>query len=113
MDWEAWHSAYDDPSSPLAARLRQVRLRLKRTVEASAAMCTPGATVIWTRHRLPPDLTPQVRAWFAASGFSEVAFDAPESSTMIGLGANRLRHAATAGLPDRPLFTFGRQPPTR
>jgi len=81
---------------------------IKRTVEASAAMCTPGATVIWTRHRRPPDLTPQVRAWFAASGFDELAFDAPTTSTMIGLGANRLRRAATAGLPGRPLFTFRR-----
>jgi hypothetical protein len=209
MDWVAWHAAYDDPSSPLTARLRQVRLRLseaidrarpgpvrlvslcagqgrdvigvlpghprrddvravlveanprlaeaargaaaeaglaqvevreadaaavasfadalpadvlllcgifgnvseediKRTVEASAAMCTPGATVIWTRHRLPPDLTPQIRAWFAASGFEELAFDAPESSTLIGLGTNRLRRAATAGPPSRPLFAFRR-----
>jgi hypothetical protein len=209
MDWEAWHAAYDDPSSPLTARLRQVRQRLseaidrappgpvslvslcagqgrdvigvlpghprrdevravlveanprlaeaaraaateaglaqvevreadaaavasfadalpadvlllcgifgnvsdediKRTVEASAAMCTPGATVLWTRHRLPPDVTPQVRAWFAASGFEELAFDAPESSKLMGLGANRLLRAATAGLPDRPLFTFRR-----
>jgi Putative methyltransferase len=209
MDWEAWHAAYDDPSSPLAGRLRQVSRWLSeaidrarpgpvrlvslcagqgrdvigvlpghprrddvhavlveanprlaeaarnaaaqaglaqvevreadaavvasfadalpadvlllcgifgnvsdedilRTIEASAAMCTPGATVIWTRHRLPPDLTPQVRAWFAASGFSELAFAAPESSALIGLGANRLRRVATAGLPDRPLFTFGR-----
>jgi hypothetical protein len=86
---------------------------IKRTVEASAAMCTPGATVIWTRHRLPPDRTPQVRAWFAASGFSELAFHAPETSTMIGLGANRLLRAATAGLPDGPLFTFRSQPPAR
>jgi hypothetical protein len=207
MDWVAWHAAYDDPSSPLTARLRQVRQRLseaidgappgpvrlvslcagqgrdvvgvlpghprrddvravlveanprlaeaargaaaeaglarvevreadaaavasfadalpadvlllcgifgnvseediKRTVEASAAMCRPGATVIWTRHRLPPDLTPQVRAWFAASGFEELTFDAPESSRLMGLGAHRLRRAATAGLPDRPLFAF-------
>jgi hypothetical protein len=75
-------------------------------------MCTPGATVIWTRHRGPPDLTPQVRAWFAASGFDELAFDAPGTSTLIGLGANRLRRAGTAGLPDRPLFTFRPQPPT-
>jgi hypothetical protein len=207
QDWAAWHAMYDDPSSPLAERLRLVRLRLseaidrappgpvrlvslcagqgrdvigvlpghprrddvravlveanpanaetarnataeaglaqvevreadaaavasfadalpagvlllcgifgnvsdedvKRTVEASAAMCTPGATVIWTRHRRPPDLTRQVRAWFAASGFEELAFDAPEASTLIGLGANRLLRAATGGLPGRPLFTF-------
>jgi hypothetical protein len=207
MDWEAWHAAYDDPSSPLTVRLTQVRqwlseaidrapagpVRLvslcagqgrdvigvlpghlrrddvravlveanprlaeaarsaatesgltqvevrqadaaavasfadalpadvlllcgifgnvsdedvKRTVEASAAMCTPGATVIWTRHRVPPDLTPRIRAWFAASGFDELAFDAPESSTLMGLGANRLRRPATVGLPDGPLFAF-------
>jgi hypothetical protein len=80
---------------------------IKRTVEASAAMCAPGATVIWTRHRRPPDVTVQVRAWFAASGFDELAFDAPGTDTMTGLGTNRLRRPATAGLPDRPLFTFG------
>jgi hypothetical protein len=73
---------------------------IKRTVEASAAMCTPGATVIWTRHRRPADLTPQVQAWFAASGFSELAFDAPESSTLSGVTA-RLppRSAAAGGIP--------------
>jgi hypothetical protein len=24
-------------------------------------LCAPGATAIWTRHRLPPDLTPSIR----------------------------------------------------
>jgi hypothetical protein len=78
---------------------------VERTIGASAAMCTPGATVIWTRHRLPPDLTPQIRAWFAASGFSELAFAAGRD-LMMGLGANRLLRPGTAGLPDGPLFTF-------
>jgi hypothetical protein len=209
MDWVAWHAAYDDPASPLTARLRRVREWLseaidraspgpvslvslcagqgrdvigvlpghprrddvravlveadprlaeaardaaagaglaqvevreadaaaaasfadalpadvlllcgifgnvsdediERTIEASAAMCKPGATVLWTRHRLPPDITPQVRAWFAASGFDELAFDATGPDTVQGLGANRLRRPAIAGLPDRPLFTFRR-----
>lgn len=213
-DWVAWHAAYDDPSSPLTTRLRQVRLRLseaidrappgpvrlvslcagqghdvigvlpghprrddvhavlverdlrnadlarraaaqgglpqlevreddasrvasfadalpadvlllcgifgnvsdediKRTVEASATMCTSGATVIWTRHRRPPDLTPQVRAWFAASGFDELAFDALGTDSLMGVGANRLRRAATAAPPGGPLFTFRWQPPPR
>jgi len=48
------------------------------------------------------------RAWFAASGFEELAFDAPQSGTLIGLGANRLLRAAAAGLPDGPLFAFRR-----
>jgi hypothetical protein len=60
MDWAAWHAA--------------------------SALCRPGATVIWTRGRRPPDLTPQVRAWFSENGFGEVAFD--------------------AGWPDGRLFTF-------
>ena len=33
--------------------------------------------MIWTRHRREPDLTPQIRDWFPASGFEEIAFDAP------------------------------------
>jgi Putative methyltransferase len=210
-DWAAWHAAYDDPSSALSARLRQVRVHLseaidrappgpvrlvslcagqgrdvigvlpghprrddvravlvefdprnagvarraaaqaglsqvevreadastpasfadalpadvlllcgifgnvsdediKRTVEASAAMCKPGSTVIWTRHRRPPDLTPQVRAWFSGSGFDELAFDALGTSTLTGVGVNRLRRGASGRLPDGPFFTFRAAP---
>ena len=50
---------------------------IQRTAQAAPALCAPGATVIWTRHRRPPDLTPRIRAWFQASGFDEVAFDTP------------------------------------
>ena len=207
-DWVGWHAAYDDQSSPLSTRLRQVRLRLSEaidrapqgpvrllslcsgqghdvigvlprhprrddvhavlverdqrnadlagraaaqaglsqlevreadaslvagfadalpadvlllcgifgnvsdedirfTIGAASAMCRPGGTVIWTRHRRPPDLTPQIRAWFAASGFEELAFDALDTDRLMSVGANRLVRA-TAGLPDRPLFTFRR-----
>ena len=80
---------------------------IKFTVEAAPAMCRPGGTVIWTRHRRTPDLTPQIRDWFAASGFDELAFDALDTEDrLMTVGANRLRRAATAGLPDRALFTF-------
>jgi len=210
MDWAAWHQAYDDPSSPLSARLRCVRTHLsdaidrvpagrvnlvslcagqgrdvlgvlprhprrddvhavlvesderiagsarqaaaaqgldqvevrladaslvasfadalpadvlllcgifgnvsesdiKRTVEAAAALCADGATVIWTRHRRPPDLTGQVRAWFAACGFDEVAFDALDAGRLTAVGVQRLRAAPdrTGGYPADALFTFG------
>jgi hypothetical protein len=79
---------------------------IQRTVAAAPALCAEGATVIWTRHRRAPDLTPDVRAWFAASGFDEVAFDAVETSTLVGVGVHRLRRAPAAELPDEPLFTF-------
>lgn len=80
---------------------------IQRTVGAAPALCRLGATVIWTRHRRPPDLTPQVRAWFTASGFEEVAFDALGTDTLTGVGVNRLRHAPAVTLPVGPLFTFG------
>ena len=80
---------------------------IQRTIEAAPALCAAGATVIWTRHRRPPDLTPRIRAWFAGSGFDEIAFDALGTGTLTGVGAHRLRHAPAARLPSHPLFTFG------
>jgi hypothetical protein len=79
---------------------------IERTVRAAPALCRTGATVIWTRHRRPPDLTPQVRAWFTESGFEDVAFDALEPSVMIGVGVSRLGRAPAAGRPAGRLFTF-------
>ena len=68
--------------------------------------CARRVTVIWTRHRRPPDLTPQVRAWFTAAGFDELAFDALDTGPLSAVGANRLRRAPSAVLPAQPLFTF-------
>jgi Putative methyltransferase len=79
---------------------------IKRTVEAAPALCAPGATVLWTRHRRAPDLTPQIREWFCASGFDEVAFDAPDTDTLTSVGVNRLATPAAASLPGEPLFAF-------
>jgi hypothetical protein len=209
MDWVAWHAAYDDPSSPLNARLRCVRQHLadaidqaplgrislvslcagegrdvigvlpghprchdvravlveaderiagtareavaarglaqvevrvadaslvasfadalpadvlllcgifgnvsdadvERTISTAPALCRPGATVIWTRHRRPPDLTPQVRAWFTESGFEDVAFDALDTNVKIGVGVSRLDRAPAGGRTGGRLFTFRR-----
>lgn len=85
---------------------------VRRTVAATPAMCAPGGTVIWTRHRRPPDLTTPVREWFASAGFAEVAFEAPETgSTLIGVGVHRRRrdaagHSPMAASPGGRLFTF-------
>jgi hypothetical protein len=92
---------------------------IRRTANAAAAMCAPGGTVIWTRHRRPPDLTGQIRAWFSAASFQEVAFDRPATETMTGVGVHRrptagphqLLHGSpdmvpAAQLPDGRLFTF-------
>jgi Putative methyltransferase len=79
---------------------------IRATAAAAAGMCVPGGTVIWTRHRRPPDLTGQIRSWFAAAGFDEVAFDEPETTTMTGVGVHRLRAGAAAARPGDHLFAF-------
>ena len=66
---------------------------IARTVAALPGFCRTGADVIWTRHRRPPDATPAIRAAFAAAGFDEVAFEAPDGY-VLSVGRERLRAGA-------------------
>ena len=80
---------------------------VERTVRASAALCAPGATLIWTRHRRPPDITDAIRAWYAESGFEEVTFEpVPDSEGSVGVVSFT---GETAPLADQRLFTFNRE----
>jgi hypothetical protein len=79
---------------------------IERITAAAPALCAPGATVIWTRHRRPPDLTPRIRAWFTDAGFDEVAFEPLDTAALAAVGVGRLRRAASTALPAGPLFTF-------
>lgn len=79
---------------------------IRRTVQTAPALCRAGARVIWTRHRRPPDLTPQIRAWFASAGFGEIAFDALKTSALTSVGVHRLGRSPAAGPLDGRLFTF-------
>lgn len=76
------------------------------TIGSLPQLCRAGGTVIWTRSRRPPDLTPQIRSWFSESGFSEVAFVAP-GDALFSVGAARL-HGASQPLGCRRFFTFNR-----
>jgi predicted RNA methylase len=75
------------------------------TVRALAGFLQAGGDVIWTRHRRPPDATPAIRADFAAAGFDEVAFVAPEGTVMT-VGHHRLTGMLTPFDPGRKLFDF-------
>ncbi|HUP83776.1 MAG TPA: class I SAM-dependent methyltransferase [Candidatus Limnocylindria bacterium] len=79
---------------------------VERTIRASPMFCAPGATLIWTRHRRPPDLTDSVRRWYAESGFAELAFEAvPDSNGSVGV----VRYQGPpVALSDQRLFTFTR-----
>jgi hypothetical protein len=48
---------------------------IRATVAALPSLCAPGALVLWTRHRSPPDHTPAIRSWLRRAGFREQAFD--------------------------------------
>ncbi len=85
---------------------------IRRTAGAAAIMCAAGGTVIWTRHRRAPDLTGDIRSWFAAAGFDEVAFDTPPTASLTGVGVHRLPGAVSGPLPAGRLFTFRPMPPT-
>jgi hypothetical protein len=81
---------------------------ISATIRALPAFLRPGGTVVWTRHRRPPDATPGIRAEFAEAGFTEVAFDAPDGF-ILGTGRHRLD--GDPGVfgpfdPERRLFDF-------
>ena len=76
---------------------------LERTVRGLSMLCRTGASIIWTRHRLDPDMTPQIRAWFGESGFEELSFDAPDNPGKSRIGTV---HLLGEPLPFQPGFRF-------
>jgi hypothetical protein len=77
---------------------------VQRLISVVPAICRRGATVIWTRHRREPDLTPSIARWFADAGCEASTFSSagPDS---FGVGSERyLNTTSSAQLPDR-LFT--------
>ncbi|HTU75022.1 MAG TPA: SAM-dependent methyltransferase [Trebonia sp.] len=78
---------------------------IQATVAALPSLCAPSALVLWTRHRMPPDLTPAIRSWFGQAGFREEAFDTSRDSFM-SVGAHRLTSKPAELVPGQRLFTF-------
>ena len=77
------------------------------TIAALPRLCAPGATVVWTRHRREPDLTPAIRGWFTAAGFAEQSFTAPDD-TLWSVGVHRLLGPPQPLDEGRRLFSFVR-----
>lgn len=87
---------------------------IANTIALLPAFCAPNATVVWTRHRGEPDLTPTVREWFGKAGFIKVAFDSPQTATgevhrWVGVGVHRFNRPAMALPKNQRLFTFTRR----
>ena len=75
------------------------------TIAALPGLCAPGATVVWTRHRREPDLTPAIRGWFTAAGFAEESFTAPDDR-IWSVGVHRLVGPPQRLSEGRRLFSF-------
>lgn len=78
---------------------------VRATITAMSRLCAPGATVIWTRTRRAPDLTPAVRGWFAGAGFAEHAFHAPPD-VLFAVGVHRFHGQPESPPPSGRIFTF-------
>jgi hypothetical protein len=78
---------------------------IKRTIDLVPMLCTHGAFVIWTRHRRAPDLTPQIRQWFADGGFTERVFSGPEPF-VFGVGTHEFTGEPIAFEDGVTLFRF-------
>jgi hypothetical protein len=81
---------------------------LERTVRSLSMVCRTGASVIWTRHRNEPDITPRIRGWFTESGYEELSFDAPDNASKSGIGTVRLLGTPLPFQPGFRFFTFTR-----
>ncbi len=80
---------------------------IEHTVRSTAALCRPGATVLWSRSRERGDLNGLIRGWFAECGFTELAYETyPGGAAAVG-GCGALRRPGLEAVPAAGrLFTF-------
>ncbi len=77
---------------------------VKMTIAYCPSLCQCGATVLWTRHRRPPDLVPQICRWFEQRGFERQFVTEPDLG--FGVGAHRFTGPPEPLAPGRQMFTF-------
>lgn len=78
---------------------------VERVISTVPTICNTGATVIWTRHRRDPDLTPKIAQWFATAGCVSTEFTSPGHGS-YAVGTEQCQHATRhTPLPYR-LFSF-------
>jgi hypothetical protein len=75
------------------------------TIATLPSLCAPGAHVIWTRHRRPPDWTPTIRANFRDCGFREVDFATPQDYVFC-VGTQQLVRPPDPFVADVAMFAF-------
>ena len=105
-DFAAYRSAVPADLVLLAGVLGNISDEdVRATITAVSRLCARGATVIWTRTRRVPDLTPAVRGWFAGVGFTELAFHAPPE-VLFSVGVHQFQGHAENPPTSGRIFTF-------
>jgi hypothetical protein len=80
---------------------------IERTIRAAPQLCSPGATLLWTRgRRHPTDMNDVIRGWFAETGFTELDYLTFDGDSYPTLGVQRFDGAPQPLVPGQPLFTF-------
>ncbi|TDE49963.1 class I SAM-dependent methyltransferase [Nonomuraea mesophila] len=80
---------------------------VERTIATFAQLCRSGGTVIWTRHRRPPDLVPQICRWFEDRGYHREWLSEP-GAHYGGVGVHRFTGSPQPLAAGRRMFTFAR-----
>ena len=78
---------------------------VRRTIDALPQLMAAGGTLVWTRHRKAPDLTPLIRQWLEEAGFSELSFTTPQD-VFFSVGVHRFGCAPVPKDPGAHLFAF-------
>jgi hypothetical protein len=83
---------------------------LERTITASAALCAPGAALLWSRGRggSLTDRNDAVRGWFREAGFTELDYATSDRGHRPALGLVRYDGPPEAVQPGQRWFTFTR-----
>lgn len=134
-DWVAWHRLYDDPGSPLRARLDCVTLHLRGALDQSPpgpirllSLCAGqgrdvlevlpahprGRDVCATLVEADTENARLARQAADDAGLSEVrvreaevAFDELDGQYLASVGVHRLTRRRAGTLAEQPLFAFG------
>jgi hypothetical protein len=77
---------------------------VEATVGYADQLCATGATVIWTRHRAPPDLVPDICRWFADRSFALSWLSPPDAG--FGVGVHRFTGNPRSLIGGARMFTF-------
>lgn len=77
---------------------------VQRVLDRCTGLCATGGTLVWTRHRQPPDLVPRICEWLAERGFEQRWLSEPNAG--FGVGVHRFAGEPRLLAADESMFTF-------